>query len=91
MRGRLYAEGHIKNKTVILVRVGEKLVSKNKILRIENEGLRGAIFEEKRKRKRSKILNFYEEGEQAGQVLFFSFVKVTRARERAAPLEKIEF
>jgi len=63
LRGRLYVEGYIKNKTVILVRAGEKLASENKILRIENEGLRGAIFEEKRKRKRGKILDFYEKGE----------------------------
>ena len=61
--GRLYIEGHINNKTAILVRAGEKLTSENKILRIENEGLRGAIFEEKRKRKRGKVLNFYKEGE----------------------------
>jgi hypothetical protein len=49
--GRLYAEGHVNNKAAILVRAGEKFISENKILRIENEGLRGAIFEEKRKRK----------------------------------------
>jgi hypothetical protein len=60
-------------------------------LRIENEDLRGAIFEEKRKRKRGKILDFYEKGEQAGQALFFSSVKVTLARERAAALKEIEF
>jgi hypothetical protein len=35
-------------------------------------------------------LNFYKEGEQAGETLFFSFAKVTRARERAAALEEIE-
>jgi hypothetical protein len=87
--GRLHAEGHVDNKAAILVRAGEKLVSENKILRKENEGLRGAIFEEKRKRKRGKALDFYE-GEQAGQALFFSFAKVTRARERAAALEKAE-
>ncbi len=61
--GRLYVEGHINNKTAILVRAGEKLASENKILRIENEDLRGAIFEEKRKRKRGKTLNFYKKGE----------------------------
>jgi hypothetical protein len=30
---------------------------------MENEGLRDAVFEEKRKKKRGKALNFYEEGE----------------------------
>ena len=58
--GRLYVEGYINNKTAILVRAGEKLASENKILRIENEGLRGVIFKEKRKRKRGKTLDFYK-------------------------------
>jgi hypothetical protein len=88
--GRLHAEGHVDNKAAILVRAGEKLASENKILRIENEGLRGAIFEKKRKRKRGKALDFHEEGEQADQALFFSPAKVTRARERAAALEEAE-
>ena len=88
--GRLHAEGHVDNKAAILVRAGEKLASENKILRIENKGLRGAIFEKKRKRKRAKALNFYEEGEQTGETLFFSPAKVTRARERAAALKKTE-
>jgi regulator of replication initiation timing len=61
--GRLYVEDHVDNKAAILVRAGEKLVSENKILRIENEGLRDAIFEEKRKRKRDKILDFYKKDE----------------------------
>jgi hypothetical protein len=64
--GRLHAEDHVNNKAAILVRVGEKLASENKILRQENEGLRDAIFKEKRKRKRGKALDFYENDEQAG-------------------------
>jgi hypothetical protein len=88
--GRLHAEGHINNKAAILVRAEEKLTSENKILRIKNEGLRGVIFKEKRKRKRGKILDFHEEGEQVSPALFFSLAKVTRARERAAALEKAE-
>ena len=88
--GRLHAESHINNKAAILVRAGEKLTSENKILRIENENLRGAIFKKKRKRKRGKVLNFHKKGEQAGQALFFSPAKVTRARERAAALEEAE-
>jgi hypothetical protein len=88
--GRLHAEDHVDNEAAILVRAGEKLTAENKILRIENEGLRGAIFEEKRKRKRGKSLNFYEESEQEDQALFFSPAKVARARERAAALEEAE-
>jgi hypothetical protein len=56
--GRLHAEGYVDNEAAILVRAGEKLAAENKILRKENEGLRDAIFEEKRKRKRGKSLNF---------------------------------
>ena len=88
--GRLHAEGYVDNKAAILVRAGKKLASENKILRIENEGLRDAIFKKKRKRKRGKTLNFYKESEQAGQALFFSPAKVTRARERAAALKEIK-
>jgi hypothetical protein len=40
--GRLYAESYINNKAAILVRAGEKLIFKNKILRIKNE--KGANF-----------------------------------------------
>jgi hypothetical protein len=87
--GRLHTEGHVNNKAAILVRAGEKLASENKILRQENEGLRGAIFEEKRKRKRGKTLDFYK-GEQTGEALFFCPAKVARARERAAALEEAE-
>jgi hypothetical protein len=86
--GRLYTEDHVNNKTAILVRAREKLAFKNKILRIKNEDLRGAIFEKKRKKKRDKALNFYEKGEQIGQALFFNFAKITRARERAAALKE---
>jgi hypothetical protein len=76
--GRLHAEGHIDNKAAILGRAGEKFAAENKILRMENEGLRDTIFEEKREKKRGKALDFYEEGEQAGQALFFSPAKVAR-------------
>jgi regulator of replication initiation timing len=75
--GRLHAEGHVNNKTFILVRAREKLITENKILRIENEGLRDAVFKKKRKRKRDKILDFYKKGEQTSQALFFSPAKVT--------------
>jgi hypothetical protein len=88
--GRLHAEDHINNEAAILIRAGEKLAAENKILRKKNEDLRDTIFEEKRKRKRDKSLNFYEEDEQKDQTLFFNSAKVIRARERAAALEKIE-
>jgi regulator of replication initiation timing len=89
--GRLHAENYINNETAILVRAGEKLTAENKILRIENEDLRDTIFEEKRKRKCGKPLNFYKESEQEDQTLFFNSAKIARARERAAALKKAEF
>jgi hypothetical protein len=88
--GCLHVENYINNKAAILVRADEKLAAENKILRIENEDLRDTIFEEKRKRKRDKSLNFYKESEQEDQTLFFSFAKIARARERATAVEKAE-
>jgi hypothetical protein len=55
----LHAENHINNEVAILIRA-EKFATENKILRKKNEGLRDAIFEEKRKKKHSKLLNFYK-------------------------------
>jgi hypothetical protein len=68
--GRLQTEGYIDNETAILARGDEKFAAENKILRKEIEGLREAIFKEKRKRKREKVLNFYEESEMEGQIVF---------------------
>jgi regulator of replication initiation timing len=56
--GRLYAESHINNKAAILVRVRKKLIFKNKILRIENEGLRDAIFKKKTKKETRQGFKF---------------------------------
>jgi uncharacterized protein YpmB len=63
MYERLHAENNINNKIAILIRADKKLTVENKILRIKNEDLRDTIFEEKRKKKRDKILNFYKESE----------------------------
>jgi hypothetical protein len=59
-------------------------------LRIENEDLRGTIFEKKRKRKRNKFLNFYKKSEQEDQALIFSSTKIARARERVTALKEVE-
>jgi hypothetical protein len=81
---------HVNKKAAVLMRGGERFAAENKILRREIEGLREAIFEEKRKKKRGKALNFHEEGEMEDQTLFFNPAKVARARERAAALEEAE-
>jgi hypothetical protein len=72
------------------MRGNEKLAAENKILRREVKDLRKTIFEEKRKRKRGKALNFYEEDKMEDQALFFSPAKIARARDRAALLEEAE-
>jgi hypothetical protein len=61
--GRLKNADHINKEIAILMRDDEKLAAENIILRKEIKGLRKAIFEEKRKKKRGKALNFYKEGE----------------------------
>jgi hypothetical protein len=87
---RLKNADYINKEAAILIRGNKKLITENKILRRKIEGLRKAIFEEKRKRKREKALNFYEEDEMENQILFFSPAKIARARERAAALEEVE-
>jgi hypothetical protein len=81
---------YVNKEAAILIRDGEKFAAENKIPRREIEGLRKANFEEKRKKKRGKALNFYKEDEMEGQALFFSPAKIARARERAAALEETE-
>jgi hypothetical protein len=60
MYRHLHAEDYVNSGTAILIRAGEKLATENKILRKEIEDIQDIIFEEKRKRKRGKSLNFYK-------------------------------
>jgi hypothetical protein len=87
---RLKNADYINKEAAILMRGDEKFIAENKILRRKVEDLRKAIFEKKRKKKRGKVLNFYEEDEMKGQILFFNSAKITRAREYAAALEEAE-
>jgi hypothetical protein len=87
---RLKNADYINKEAAVLIRRGERLTAENKIFRREVEGLREIIFEEKRKRKRRKVLNFHKKGEMEDQILFFNPAKVARARERAAALEEVE-
>jgi hypothetical protein len=57
---RLKNADHINKEATILMRNNEKFITENKILRREIEDLRKTIFEEKRKKKRGKTLNFHE-------------------------------
>ena len=87
---RLHSQGHVDNKAAILVRAGERLAANNKILRKENECLKKAVFEEKKKRKRGKAMKFLDEGHSSGQAMFFSPAKVAAARQRQADEEEAE-
>jgi hypothetical protein len=88
--GRLKNADHINKEAAILMRGNEKLAAENKIFRRKIEGLREAIFEKKRKKKRGKVLNFYKKDEMENQTLFFSPAKIARARKRAAALKEAE-
>jgi hypothetical protein len=54
---------HINKEAAVLIRKDKKFTAENKILRRKIKNLRKTIFEEKRKRKRGKALNFHEKGE----------------------------
>jgi hypothetical protein len=88
--GRLKITDYINKEAAVLIREDKKFAVKNKIFRREVEGLREAIFEEKRKRKREKVLNFHKEDEMKDQILFFNPAKIARARNRAAALKETE-
>jgi hypothetical protein len=69
---------------LILLRVGEKLAIKLKIVRYKNKGLRDAIIHKKKKRKREKAMQLYDPGEHKEQTLFFNLTKIARVRQRVA-------
>jgi hypothetical protein len=60
---RLKTANYINKEITVLMRESEKFTTENKIFCKEIKGLREAIFKEKRKRKREKILNFHEKDE----------------------------
>ncbi|SRR6266536_2446837 len=83
-------KGHVDPKAAILVRAGEKLATDNEILHHENEGLRKAIIEEKKKSKRGKAMHFYDKCEKEGQALFFNSTKIAQIRQHNADSEQAE-
>jgi hypothetical protein len=68
---RLKNADHINKEIAVLMREGERFTAENKIFRKEIEDLREVIFEKKRKKKRGKVLNFYEEGEMEDHIVVF--------------------
>jgi hypothetical protein len=89
-RKQLRKEGKINKEVSMLLRAGEKLATKLKIVRHENKGLRDAIIHEKKKRKHGKAMHLYNPGEHEGQALFFSPAKIARVRQRVADAEQAE-
>jgi DDE superfamily endonuclease len=87
---QLQKEGHVDERAKIMLRAGEKLATELDIVRHENQGLRKAVFHEKKKRKRGKAMNLYDPEENEGQALFFSPAKIARVRQRVADEEQAE-
>jgi hypothetical protein len=65
----------------------EHIKTQNEILRSENKGLKTALIEEKRKRKRQKPLKSYLREEDNQAAIIFSPNKVAKARARIAEIE----
>jgi len=69
-----------------IVRACGKLAIQNDILQHEVTGLRAALVEEKKKRKRGKGMGLFDK-EQPGEAQFFSPEKVAAVRQRAEEIE----
>ena len=69
-----------------IVRACGKLAIQNDILQHEVTGLRAALVEEKKKRKRGKGMGLFDK-ERPGEAQFFSPEKVAAVRQRAEEIE----
>ncbi|PVI06823.1 hypothetical protein DM02DRAFT_472050, partial [Periconia macrospinosa] len=69
-----------------IIRACGKLAIQNEILQHENTGLRAALVEEKKKRKRGKGMGLFDK-ERPGEAQFFSPGKVAAVRQRAEEME----
>jgi hypothetical protein len=84
MFNHMQKDGYITAEALPLLHASEKLATKLEISQYENQGLKRALVQEKKKRKRGKRLSLFEEGENLGQARFFSPSRVERARQRVA-------
>jgi hypothetical protein len=80
----------VDSPTAHIIRAAEIFATENEILRHENNRLRNAIKEEKKRRKRGKPLELMDEDDIPGQGLIFSPAKIERARQRIRQREEIE-
>jgi hypothetical protein len=69
-----------------IIRACGKLAIQNDILQIEVTGLRAALVEEKKKRKRGKGMGLFNK-ERPGEAQFFTPSKVAVVRQRAEEIE----
>ena len=69
-----------------LIHACEKFAIQNDILRSENTGLRTALVDEKKKRKRGKGMGLFDK-EKPGEARFYGPEEVAAVRERAKELE----
>ena len=74
----------------ILLRITERIVTDLEIVQYEIQDLRKTIIHEKKKRKRGKVINLYDEDEKESQVRFFSPEKIVRVRERNVVLKETQ-
>ncbi|TKA62392.1 hypothetical protein B0A49_13263 [Cryomyces minteri] len=84
MFNHMQKDGYVTAEALPLLCASEKLATKLEISQHELEGVKRALVQEKKKRKRGKRLTLYEEGENLGQARFFSPSRVERARQQAA-------
>jgi hypothetical protein len=71
----------------LIIRASEKLAIRNEILEHEVKGLRTALVNEKKRRKRGKPAGLLDQG-RPGAAQFFSPAKVTAVRNRMHELEE---
>ena len=70
----------------LVIRASEKLAIKNDILEHEIVGLRTALVDEKKRRRRGKPMGLFVKDEP-GQAMFFSLAKIAAVRTRQEELE----
>ena len=70
----------------LIIRASEKLAIRNNILEHEIIGLRTALVDEKKRRKRGKPMGLWDKDEP-GQAIFFSPAKIAAVRARQGELE----
>jgi hypothetical protein len=83
---RVSKKDEIAAGVALIIRASKKLAIRAEILEHENKGLRAALIEGKKKRKRGKKMGLFDK-EPPGEAQFFSPAKVAAVRERAKEIE----